>query len=168
MAPAAAETTTGLAGLGPADVGHPDIGRRAGRAVDRHDRQLVALAGDRRAEHVVADDHVLLEAGQRGDDVADGVGVAPRRHDFADPGRADDLAQLHRRKVARLVVEPGPDRGVEADVGGADQRLALGRLGRRRGDQLGVTGLDQPGRAAAQQDLAVRQFGHDAETTECE
>ena len=68
-------------------------------------------------------------------------------------------------QVARLVVEPGPDGGVEPDVGGSDQRLALGGLGRRRGDQLGVTGLDQPGRAAAQQDLAVRQFGHGAETT---
>ncbi len=72
----------------------------------------------------------------------------------------------HRRKVAGLAVEPGTDGGVDPDVGGAQQRLAVGGLGRRVRDQLGVTGLDQPGRAAAQQDLAVRQFSHDAETTE--
>ena len=75
---------------------------------------------------------------------------------------------LHRRKVARLVVEPGPDRGVETHVGGADQRLALGGLGRWRGDQFGVTGLDEPARAVTQQDLAIGYLGHDAETTECE
>ena len=117
-------------------------------------------------EHVVADDDVLLEARQRGDDVADGVGVAARRHHLADARRPDDVAQLERGQVAGLAVEPGTDGGVHPDVGGAHQRLTVGGLGCRAGDQLGVVGCDQPGRAAAQQDLAVRQFGHMGETTE--
>jgi hypothetical protein len=96
-----------------------------------------------------------------------GVAVVLRVADsaavLADP---DDLAPLHRRQVARLPVEPGPHRGVDPHLGGAHERLTLGGLGRRQGDQLGVALLDQPGRAAAQQDLAVRQVGHDTETTE--
>ena len=75
---------------------------------------------------------VLLEAGQRGDDVADGVRVAARFHDLTDPGRPDDLTDLHRRKIARLIVQPGPGGGVDPDVGRADQRLPVGGLGRRR------------------------------------
>src|SRR5581483_4606188 len=126
----------------------------------RHDRQLVVLAGNGRAEHVVADDHVLLEARQRGDHVADGVSGTTRFDDLTDPGGPDHLAELHRRQVAGLVVEPGAGGGVDADIGGAQQRLSVAGFGCRRGDQLGVTRLDQPGGTAAEQDLTIRQFGH--------
>src|SRR6202167_2891911 len=119
VAPAARAPPPRPPGWGPADVGHTEVGGGTGRAVHRHDRQLVVLTRDGCAEHVVADDHVLLEAGQRRDDISDGVGVATRRDDLADPGRPNDFAQLHGRKVARLVVQPGPDRGVEPDVGGS-------------------------------------------------
>ena len=65
-----------VAGLGAADVHHSDVGRGPGRAVHRHDRQLIALAGNGSAEHVVADDHIFLEARQRGDHIADLIGLA--------------------------------------------------------------------------------------------
>src|ERR1700737_2338165 len=108
VAPAAAETTTVSPGCGPppADLNHPEVGGGAGRAVHRHHRQLVDHAGDGRGEHVVADDHVLLKACQRGHYVANGVRVASRRHRLADPSGPDDLAKLLRREVARLPVEP--------------------------------------------------------------
>ena len=146
--------------LRPADVHHSEVGGGTGRAVHRHHRQLVDHAGDDGGEHVVADDHVVLEARQRGDHVADRVRVAARRHHLADPRGPDDLAQLQRREVARLTVEPGAHGGVDPEVGVAEQRFTLGGFGRRRCDQLGVVGLDQPGRAATQQDPAVRQVGH--------
>ena len=155
VAPAAAETTTVSPAWGRPKSVIPMYAVAPVGPVHRHDRQLIALTGDGRAEHVIADDHIFLEAGQRGDHVSDFVGLATRRHDLADPGRPDDFAHLHRRKVARLVVEPGPDRRVETHISGADQRLTLGRLGRRRGDQFGVTGLDEPTRALTQQDLAI-------------
>jgi hypothetical protein len=158
----------GLPRVWPADVGHPEVGGGTGRPVNRHHGRLVDFlhAGDRGAEHVVADDDELLKARQGGDHVADGIGVTSRRDDLADPGSADDLAELHGRQIARLVVEPRPRCGVQPDVGGADKRLTVGGFGRGQRDELGVGGLDQPIRTPTEHDLAVHQVGHGVETTQ--
>ena len=104
---------------------------------------------------------VLLEVRQRGDDVAHRVGVAAGLDHLGHAGGADRVAQLHRREVAGLVVEPGPHGGVDAEVGVAHQRLAVGQLGGAGTlDQLGVAGLDQAGGPLPQHHLTVRQISH--------
>ena len=152
-----------LPGAGASDARHAEVRGGAGRSVDRHHRTLVdpiARAGHGRREQVVTHDRVLLEAGQCRHDVADSVGVTACFDDFADTGSADDLAEPDRRQVAGLIIQPRPGGGVDPDVGGAYQRLTVGRTRCRRGHQLGVTGLDQAPGTAAQQDLAIRQRRH--------
>jgi hypothetical protein len=149
-----------LALLRAADVGHPEISGGTGRPVDAHDRQLIGLTRDRRAEDVVANNRVVLKASKGGNDVADGESLTPRFDDFADPGGADDLAQLDGWQIARLVVEPGANRGVQTHISGAQQRFTVAELGRGGRDQLSVGGLHQSRGALAEQDLAVRQRGH--------
>ena len=156
----------GVARLRAADLSHPEIGRGTAGSVNAHDRALVILPGDRRAEDVVTDDHVFLKSGQRGDDVADLVCGTTGLDDLSHTGGADDLADTDRWKVAGLIVEPGAHRGVQADVGGAQQRLAFRGLRGGNGDEFGIARGDQADRTAAQHDLAVRQcVGHDPEIT---
>ena len=66
----------GLTGLGAADLLHTEVCGGAAGTVDAHDRPLVTLPRDRRAEDVVPDDRVLLEPGEGGDDIADLVSGA--------------------------------------------------------------------------------------------
>ena len=152
----------GLPRLRAADLHHPEIRCGAAGSVDRHNGGLIGLAGDRRAEHVVADDGVFLKAGERGDDVTDGVGRAARFDDLADSGGADHLTEGHRRQVTRLIVEPGANGGVESDIGGAQQCLTVARARGGGGEDLGIFGADESAGAAAQDDLAVGQHGCEA------
>ena len=120
-----------LAGLGLADARHAEVGRGSRGPVHRHHRQLTQARSDGRTEHVVANEDEILEARQCRHHVAHGKSVATRFHDLTDPGGPDDLAQLHRREVTGLVVQPGPYGGIHPDVGGAQQRLPHRGLWRR-------------------------------------
>ena len=108
----------GVARLRAADLFHPEVGCGATGSVDAHDGALVALPGNRRAEDVIADEHIFLKSGQRGDDVAHLVCGTTGLDDLSHTGGTDDLADTNGREIARLVVEPGSHRGVQADVGG--------------------------------------------------
>ena len=111
VAPAAAETTT----VSPGAAGGRCRSSRSTRWRPSARRSTSPPVGRprpmpvyRRTEHVVPHDGVLLEPGQRRHDVADGVSVTTGFDHLADPGGPDDLAQLDRRQIAGLVVEPRP------------------------------------------------------------
>jgi hypothetical protein len=71
------------------------------------------------------------------------VEVTVRAHDLANAAGADDLADGDGRQVPRSVIHPRPDRRVDRDVPGVDERLAgaeLRNLGSLEADGLLVDG----------------------------
>ena len=81
-------------------------------------------------------DDKFLKAGQRGDHVALGVGIAAGGDHLAHPGGTDDLTKLHGREVPALVVEPGAHGGINEPMRATDveDRVSRGGLGLRRVD----------------------------------
>ena len=73
-----------------------------------------------------------------------------------EPGIADFVVRGLREEG--FTVEHAPD--------GTGGLHALREVGRRSGDQLGVVGFQQPSGTPAEQDLTIRQIGHEAETSE--
>ena len=151
----------GLTLLGLADFLHPDPGREPGHA----ERAEVEAGGDpldlrhplqRRG---VGGDEVLGPAGQPLDQLPLlVVGVLGLDHP-TEPERAHRLADLHRRQVARHVLDPGPVGRIERDPLGADQRLAVADPRQLLLDELEGPVVDPPLGALAQREATVDWHG---------
>jgi hypothetical protein len=144
-----------LTRLGLADVEQPEIGGHPGRTEDAHHGPHVGDVLELGRVQVVSHDVEVLPPGERRDDVADLVGRAATLYDAADPAAPHDLADLDGRQVALAPVEPGAHGGVDAQVHGAHQRLALGQLGHGRLDELEIGVVHEPDRSVDEPYLPI-------------
>jgi len=153
-----------LARLGARDLEHADVRSDADVAehaehVGEHD----AFGQHRdRWERVRLDDAVLLPAGEVHEGAAERILVGiVGLHDDAHAVRPHALADRDARHVVAALVEPAPDRRIDAEVPHLEQGFALAELGHVAHRRLEARFGHRARRAAREHDLVVAPRAQD-------